>query len=205
MKKVDLNLISFYGHHAPNNDKGNSYASDQSYTLFYDKKTKGVFKAEAQGMSMPKFLLLFLIAYPTMNFFPNDVIPYHNDFILYSLGLIAIVLSLMVGHYLTQKLNKDVRRITLSKEEWKYYLEKGNKLYFTQITVMTLLLLFAISCIVFLSIFQSKWWLFGGIGTSVVIGTSITIFTKTRYLLYKNKLDVNLNRERKENEDITYW
>src|SRR5699024_5512435 len=125
--------------------KRNSYASYQSYTIFYDKKTKGVFKAEAKSLSMPKFLLLFLIVYPTMNFLPNDVIPYHNDLILYSLGLIAIVLSLMVGHYLTQRLNKDVRRITLSKEEWKYYLEIGNKLYFTQLTVMTLLLLFYLS------------------------------------------------------------
>ena len=197
MKKVGLNLISFYGHHASDNNKRHSYASDQSYTLFYDKQTKGVFKAEAKSISMPKFLLLFLIVYPAMNLFPNGVIPYHNDLILYSLGLIAIVLSLMVGHYLTQRLNKDVRRITLSKEEWKYYLEKGNKLYFTQITVLTLLLIFAISCIFFLSIFQSKWWLFGGIGTSVVIGTSITTFTKTRYLLYKNKLDVNLNGEKR--------
>src|SRR5699024_9905442 len=149
---------------------------------------------------------LLCLNYPsTMNLLQNELIPYHNDLILYSLGLIAIVLSLMVEHYLNQRLNKDVRRITLSKEEWKYYLEKGNKLYFRQITVMTLLLLFAISCILFLSVFQSTWWLFGGIGTSVVIETSITIFTKTRYLLYKNKLDVNLNRERKEDEDIAYW
>jgi len=194
---IGLNLISFYGYNAPNDNKRNSFVNDKSYTLFYDRQTKGVFKAETKNISTPKFLLLFLIGYPTMNIFPNDVIPYHHKLIFFSLCFMTLVLSMIVGNYFVLGLNKGLRRITLSQEEWKYYLEKGNKLYFIQIIFMTSLLLFAITCFILLYIYQSKWWLFGGIGASFIVGGGITIFTRTRYLLYKEKIGVNLNNGRK--------
>ena len=201
---VGRNLISFYGHHAANNNKS-SFSNETSYTLYYDKETKGVYKAEAQNINTPKFILLFLIVFPIMNFFPNDFIPYENDVFFISLVVVVIVLSITFGWYLSTRLNKNLRRVTLSKEEWKYYLENGNKLYLTQISVMTIILLFVISCFVFLYFYQSKWWMFGGIGTGVVVGTSITLFSRTRYLLYKDRVDVNLNNGGIENENITDW
>jgi len=200
---MGLNFISFYGYHAPNKDKENSFINENSYTLFYDKKTKGVYKAEAKNIRSSTFLLLFLIGYPTMNFFPNELIPYEHHLIFIGICLMTILLSMVAGTYFIYGFNKDLRRITLSKDDWNYYLEKGNKLYLIQIAVMTTLLLFAISCFIFLYMYQSKWWLFGGIGTSFIVGGSIPLFSKTRYLLYKNRVDVHLNNdEAMENDDI---
>ena len=191
--KIDLNFISFYGHTAPHKNKSNSFVSDESYTLFYDKQSKGIFKGTPKDMSTSKFMLIFLIVYPTMNYFPNDVIPYDNPLALYILGLIAIVFSLAFGLHLSLTSYKEVRTISLSEEEWQSYLEKGNKFYIRQLVVIIILLLCAISCIVCLAIFQSKWWLFGSIGISIFLGTMSTICTKTRYLLYRNQLDVVLD------------
>jgi len=191
---MGVNLISFYGYHDTNKDKENSFINENSYTLFYDKKTKGIYKAEAKNIRPSTFLLLFLIGYPTMNLFPNELIPYDDHLFFIGICLMTILLSIVVGTYFVFGLNKNLRRITLSNDDWNYYLEKGNKLYLIQITVMTTLLLFALSCFVFLYILQSKWWFFGGIGASVLVGGGITHFSKTRYLLYKNKINVHLNR-----------
>lgn len=191
--KINLNFISFYGYTAPNKDKRNSFVSDESYTLFYDKQSEGIYKAIPKNISTSKFMLIFLIAYPTMNFLPNNVMPYDNLLALFSLSVIFIVISFGFGLNLSLKSHKDVERISLSKEKWQYYLEKGNKFYIRQLLLIILLLLFTISCIVFLAIFQSKWWFFGAIGTSIVLGTMGTTCTKTRYLLYKNKLEVILD------------
>lgn len=188
-----MRFISFYGYTVPNHDKRHSFVSEDSYTLFYDRETQGVFKAHPKNITTSQFLFLFLILYPMMNFFPNDIMPYDNTLALFSIGAAAIIVSIIVGNSSVVKMNSDIKRMTLSKAEWEYYLRKGNRFYFRQIILMTVLLLFAISCIIFLYIFQSKWWLFGGIGTSLVVGMSITVFTKTRYLLYKNKLDVKLD------------
>lgn len=201
---VSRKLISFYWHHATNNNK-NSFSNDTSYTLYYDKETKGIYKAEAKNINTPTFIFLFLIIFPIMSFFPNNFIPYENKVYFISLTLVVIFFSITVGWYLSNRLNNNLRRVTLSKEEWKYYLEHGNKLYLRQISVMTIILLFVIACFIFLYIYQSKWWMFGGIGTGVVVGTSITLFSRTRYLLYKNRVDVNLNNGGIENEDIADW
>lgn len=200
-KKVGWNLISFYGHHAAPN-KDSSFSQDTSYTLFYDKETKGVYKAEAQNIHSPTFVVLFFILFPLMNFFPNHFIPYENKTFFIALVVVVIALSISLGWYLTRRLNKNLKRMTLSKEEWKYYLENGNRLYVIQIIVMTTILLFVIACFVFLYIYQSKWWMFGGIGTGVIVGTSITLFSRTRYLLYKDRVDVHLDNERCEQEHM---
>lgn len=60
----------------------------------------------------------------------------------------------------------------------KILLRKGNKLYLTQIIIMTLLLLFTISCYHFIYIYQSKWWVFGAIGIGVIVGISSAISSK---------------------------
>jgi len=46
---------------------------------------------------------------------------------------------------------------------------------------------------------------FIGIISSILAGAGITSFSKTKYLLYKDKLDINLNNGGEEDEDIIYW
>lgn len=79
MKSVkNLNLITIYGHTPKNTDK-NSFISDKNYTVFYDKKTKGIFKAGVKNISTTYFMLIFLTLYLIMIYFPNNIIPYHEN------------------------------------------------------------------------------------------------------------------------------
>lgn len=201
----DLNLITVSWHIPKNANKRNTFIDDKSYTIFYEKKTKKIYTAGTKNISSVKFMLIFLIFYPIMNYFPNNIIPYYDNLMFFLFSFIILLSSLIIGKKISEKSHKDLKKIILSKEKWKDYLEKGNEFYPRQIISMTLLLLFTISFYILLYIYQSKWWLFGAIGIGIVIGTSSTIFSKTRYLLYKNKLDVNLQEEENSNENITDW
>lgn len=192
MKDLDRNirrsLISFYSH---NTGSGNHF------TLYVDPKTKTIYKAGAGTsiLSSPKYILLFIIIFIIMNYFPNNIIPYHHTFILFSLSLIVMILSILLGNSLSLRLVKDIKRITLSKEEWKCYLTEGNKFYTKQVMLTVFLFIFSCICFVLLFLSQSKWWLFGGIGSSIALGPLIPLLSKSRYLLFKNKLPVKLDSD----------
>lgn len=52
-------------------------------------------------------------------------------------------------------------------------------------------------------IFPSRWWFFDGVGLSVVAGAHILFLSKTRYQLYKNRIDLKLLTGCLKDSDIT--
>jgi len=177
-------FIPFYTH---NN------AGEDNYTLYIDTRTKDIVKAGAKDISPSKLTLLILVGYPIVQYFPVGIIPLNNIIAFISVCILVMVFSVLFGYHLSLRMIKDVRKVNLSAEKWNEYLEKGNKFYFRQLIFLLILFLFAITCFVLLYIYPSSWWFFGGILSSITAGPFITFFSKTRYLLYKNKLDINLN------------
>lgn len=52
-------------------------------------------------------------------------------------------------------------------------------------------------------IFPSRWWFFDGVGLSVVAGAHILFLSKTRYQLYKNRIDLKLLTGCLKDSDVT--
>jgi len=190
------NFVPFYTY---------SSDGDDSYTLFIDTRTNGIVKSGAKNISSSKLTLLILLAYPIVQFFPVNILPLNNIIAFISVCVLILIGSVMFGYYLSLRMIKDVRRVTLSTEKWNQYLEKGNKFYLRQLFLLISLFLFSVTCFVLLYIYPTSWWFFGGILSGITAGPFITFFSKTRYLLYKNKLDINLSNGGAEDEDITYW
>jgi len=98
--------------------------------------------------------------------------------------------------YYAEKGIKHVRQAHLTQKEWKYYQERGRRFYPRQVLLVFMMFIFSIACFIFLFMYHAKWWLVGAILSSIVTGSLLPFLSKTRYLLYKNKLDVQLNKER---------
>src|SRR5699024_3945562 len=114
--------------------------------------------------------LLILLGYPIVQYFPVGIIPLNNIIAFISVCILVMVISVLFGYQLSLRMIKDVRKVTLSEEKWNEYLEKGNKFYFRQLIFLLLLFLFAITCFVFLYIYPSSWWFFGGILSCITAG-----------------------------------
>ena len=195
-KSKKLTFVPFY---AKNPGKENSYS------LFIETQTKSVFRGENKNISASTFTFLILVFYPFAQFFPIKIFPFSNIFALLIICFIIMVLSVMFGHYLSIRLLVNMKKVSLTTEEWEQCLKQGNKFYIRQIIFVIVLLLASLVSFVFFAIIPSRWLFFGGVLLSVVAGTQTIILSKTRYLLYQNKLDVNLNNGGAEDEDITYW
>lgn len=134
--------MPFYTH---NND-------DDSYTLYVDTQTKDIVKVRAKNVSSTKLTLLILLAYPIVQFFPVSIIPLNNIIAFISVCIFMMIFSVILGYYLSLKMIEDVKKVTLTKERWNQFLEKGNKFYFRQLFLLLVLLLFSITCFVFIYI-----------------------------------------------------
>lgn len=88
------------------------------------------------------------------------------------------------------------RRVYLTTDEWQDHLKGFNKVYFRQLMLPSLLYFISIVCFICLYIYPTSWLFFIGVIASMIARSDITFFSKTKYLLYKNKLDVNLNVEK---------
>lgn len=164
-----------------------------SYTLYFDPNTHEVFKAEDKKVGASRFTFIFLAFYVFARSFSIEIIPFDNVIVYSIICLLIFLLALMLGYYLRTKLLDNIKKVTLSPEEWERYLNKGNHFYLRQIIFTISLIILSAACFVFLYIFPSKWWLFGGIGLGIVAGTFLIILSKTKYKLYKNKIDINFN------------
>ncbi|MBU5465362.1 hypothetical protein KQI49_00790 [Virgibacillus sp. MSJ-26] len=177
---------------------------ENSYSLFVETQTKSIFKGENKNISAPMFTFLILIFYPFVQFFPIEIFPLDNKFALLTVCSIVMILCVSLGHYLSFKMLENVKKISLSTEEWKQCLKQGNHYYIRQIVFVVILVLASLACFVCFTIVPSRWWFFGGVLLSILTGTQAIILSKTRYQLYKNKLDINLNNGGEEDENITY-
>lgn len=178
---------------------------DDSYTLYVDSRTKAIYRADAKKISSSKFIFLIIIGYTIIEFFPINIIPLNSFIPFISVCIIMIFLGVLLGYYISPRMLENYRRVTLSPEEWDYYLKIFNRFYFRQFIVPSLLLVISIACFLFFYIYPSSWWFFIGIISSIIAGAGITSFSKTKYLLYKDKLNINLNNVGVEDEDITHW
>jgi len=194
--EIHRSLVPFYTYNP---------GKDDSYTLYIDSRTNTIFKADAKNISSAKVTFLIILGYPIIELFPVTIIPLDNIIQFISVCVIVMSLSVFLGYYISPRMLENYRRVTLSSEEWKRCLETFNQFYFRQFILPSLLLLITIVCFVFLYIFPSSWWFFGGIISGIMAGAGLTSFSKTKYLLYKNKLDINWNNGGEEDEDITYW
>lgn len=180
----NLRLVPFYTENP---------GRENSYTLYLDAKTKEVFRAEGKKINASKFTFGFLVFFAFTRLFSVKILPFDNIFAFVIICLFIFILGLMLGYYLGIKMIDNIQKVTLSKEEWERYLSKGNDFYLRQIISSFILIILSVACFFFLYIFPSKWWFFGGIVLSVLAGTLSLALSKTRYDLYKNKIDITFN------------
>lgn len=177
-----------------------------SYGLYYDEKTKGIFKSEYVVSNNSKTISVNLVLIALMRLVPNEFIPYNNILVFVSLSLGAIFVGIQFGYNFQTARHKNLRRISLTYEQWDCYLKKLNEAYFREIILVLLLIIGMIFSFVLSYNMQSKWWFFGGVGIAFVLGSIIiTSLSKTRYMLYKNKITPDLTRGENEDEVITHW
>lgn len=194
-KNVARKLVPFY----TNPEK------DNSYTLYVNPETKTIFKADAKNISPSKITLLIILGYPMIEFFPINVIPFDNIMAYLCVSILAMFLSVLIGYYISPYMLENYRRVYMTADEWKDCLKIINHFYVRQLLFPSILLLISIACFLFLYVYPTSWLFFIGIISGILAGAGITSFSKTKYLLYKNKLDINLNNGGEEDEDITYW
>lgn len=166
---------------------------DNSYTLLIDPKTKGIVKADAKNVSAPFVTFIIMLGYPMVQFFPIHIIPMHNMIAFIGICSFVMLVSILFGYYLSPRMLKNYRPITLLTDEWAEHLQRVTTFYVRQLSFIVVLLLISFACFVLLYVYPTNWWLFGGIISGIVAGAGITSLSKTKYLLYKNKLDVHLN------------
>lgn len=123
-------------------------------------------------------------------------------FIRLAICFVTMVLSIMVGRYLAFNMLENVEKVSLSKDEWNRRLKQGNHFYIRQVIFVIVLSLVATVCFILFSIAPSRWWFFAGVLSGVVVGSQMTVLSKTRFLLYKNKLDINPSDDRAGDDDI---
>lgn len=152
-KNANLKLIPFYT---------DNPGSKNSYTLYIDANKKDIFKAESKQVSAPKFTLMFLVFYVFFQMFSIDIIPFDNLFAFFIICLFVFILGLICGIYLKQKMIDNIRKVTLTVMEWERCLKKGNHFYPRQMLFTIILIILSGACFVFLYIYPSKWWFFGG-------------------------------------------
>lgn len=167
-----------------------------SFTIAMDAKTNQLYIYEEKQMKASVFLPLFFVFLVFTRLLSVEYIPL-NSLITYSfLSILLFGICLYGGNIMRKKGIKNVQQANLSKEEWERYREKGRRFYLRQILLVCLMFILSIACFIFLFMYQAKWWLVGAILSSIVTGSLLPFLSKTRYLLYKNKLDVQLNKER---------
>jgi len=188
--KINSDFIQFYAYFAPNRKKWTKTINEDNYTLFYNKKSKAIYKARSKDYNLTTFLPLYFVVYLSLKYIPNELFPYNQTIILYTLTIVFCLMSCCLGFYLSFHGYKDITRVHLSEKEVKKYLQKGNKLYVRQLITMFILISIVVTCIICLDIYQSKWWCYGAVAMSFFIGSIYHIFTKTRFLIYKNQLEV---------------
>ena len=197
LKLVDgkkITLVPFYSENA---------GKKNSYTVSVDINNNKVYRYEEQNIKMSLFLPVFILFFISVRLFPIELIPL-NNFISFSvISILIYIIGLYFGNIVRAKGITNIREFTLNQEEWKYYQRKAAHFYPRQLILALLMLIIPIVCFVYLYIYPSKFWLFGGVLSSFVAGTLLIFLSKTRYLIYKDKLDVKLQKEKHLNEDIT--
>lgn len=123
-----------------------------------------------------------------------EYIPLDSLVVYTNMSMLLFGICLFCGNIMREKGIKNVRPANLSQEEWERYREKGRRFYLRQVLLVCLMFILSIACFICLYIYPSKWWLVGAILSSIVTGSLLPFLSKTRYLLYKNKLDVQLNK-----------
>lgn len=189
-------LIPFYSENA---------GKKNSYTLSIDAKTNKFYRFEEHKIKMSWYLPLFISFLILTRLFPIKYIPLNKGIIFSLMSLFLFIMGLYIGNIIRVIGITNIREININSEEWRYYQKKATHFYPRQLIFTLLMLIIPLVCFVYLYIYPSKWWFFGGIISSVAAGTLLPLLSKTRYLLYKNKLDVNLQEEENSNENITDW
>lgn len=160
-KNANLKLIPFYT---------DNPGSKNSYTLYIDANKKDIYKVESKEISAPKYTLMFLVFYVFFQMFSIDIIPFDNLFVYFIICFFVFILGLICGSYLKQKMIGNIRKVTLTAMEWERLLNKGNHFYPRQVLFTIILIILSVACFVFLHVYPSKWWFFGGIGLSIMAG-----------------------------------
>ena len=177
---------------------------EDSYTLCIDANINDIYKAEDKEVNTSSFLLIFFLVLVFTRLFSIEFLPMNNLYTFLLMCLIFSVISMILGYNMRGKMFTNINKFNLEESEWEYYLKESKRFYPRQAIFAMLLLILTVVCFVLLYIFPSKWWFFGGIMMSILAGSQLTLLSKTRYLLYKNQLDVNLNDGGKYNENLTY-
>lgn len=191
----DLKLVPFY---TENQGKENSY------TLCVDANTHDIYRVKDKEVNTSRYLLIFMLVLVLTRIFSIEILPLDNIFTFVVVSFLIFIISLTFGHSMRTKMFDNIQKIILTEPEWKKYLGKSRHFYLRQVIFATVLLILSISCFIMLYIFPTKWWFFGGIASSILTGTQISLLSKTRYLLYKNKLNITVNDGGEGIGDITH-
>ncbi|HLR52616.1 MAG TPA: hypothetical protein VK072_07065 [Candidatus Avamphibacillus sp.] len=177
---TSLQLTPFYTERSPNQD---------GFTLFIDSQTKEIYKAEFKPINELTYILAFVLVLILMRTVSVESIQFNNFFLFILLCFITILIGIGVGYYINRQMYINLRKISHQEEEWKPYIKKANNIYLRQIIYISILLILAGVCFLFFYKIPSIWWVFGGLSFSVFSGGEIQFLSKTRYRLYKNKID----------------
>lgn len=197
MKKgKNLKLIPFFTENV---------GKENSFTICVDANSNDIYKVEDQEINPAYFILLFFLVFVFIRMFPLDLIPFNKVFLFIPICLIIWTVCIVLGYYMRVKLVTNIKQISVHEQMWEEYHKKYTYFYRRRVVLSIVLLLISVCFFVLLYIYPSKSWLFGGIFSSLFAGSQIILLSRTGYLLYKNKLVVNLNNREKENQDITEW
>lgn len=190
MKK--RSMVQFY--QTTNVVDGKTVINHNSYALFYDKASQGVYRASVKKINEGRLRLLTLTIFFIMLYFPSDFIPYDNVSLYILTCLITMFGSMWVGYRSTKRAHYNYRSISLTEEKWEDYLTQGNAKYLYAVGFTVGLLFLLVPCCILSYYYQAKWWLFTGLGFACVAGMGLISLSKTRYLLYKYKITGYLNK-----------
>jgi len=183
-----LKLVPFFSENIGKSD---------SYTIAIDAETNQLYTFEEKQMKASVFLPLFFVFLIFTRLLSVEYIPLDNLIIYTIMSIVLFSICLFGGNIMRKKGIKNIKKASFNTREWDRYKEKGRHFYPRQVLLVIFMLILSIACFVFLYMYQAKWWLIGAILSSVFSGNLLPFLSKTRYLLYKDRIEVNLHDEGK--------
>jgi len=164
-----------------------------SFTIAIDAETNQIYTFEEKQMKASFFLPLFFVFLIFTRVLSVEYIPL-NSLITYTvMSILLFGICLIGGNIMRKKGIKNIKKASLNQREWESYQARGRHFYPRQVLLVLLMFILSIACFIFLYMYEAKWWLVGAILSSLVAGSLLPFLSKTRYLIHKNKIEIQLN------------
>lgn len=166
-----------------------------SFTIAIDADTNQLYTFEEKQMKASVFLPLFFVFLIFTRLLSVEYLPLDNLILYTVISTVLFGICLFGGNIMAKKGRENIKKANFTTREWDRYREKGKRFYLRQALFVVFMLILSIACFVFLYIYEAKWWLIGAILSSIFTGNLLAFLSKTRYLLHKDRIEVNMQDE----------